>query len=375
MPPFRFILSLSLLLIFHENTAFSQVFPSGISYQAVVRDSNGDELINEAVTIEFSIRKNTFDGPVIFEESHNLIETNQFGLFSVVIGSGVNTGVGFFSSLSDIAWNDDSYFLEVRAAIPGQGQAQLLGVSQLLTVPYALYALKADTVLNEADGDPQNELIEDFYLNGNVLTITENNTDYSVDLGPILGGGVGGDSDNDVTNELITSVTAPSENELSITEGGVTNTYDISPISYATWSKTPGVVYNISEDVGIGTPNPNSTLTLNGSMSMKYVKLNGSLYDMTAATPASDDVNVFLCNVTSQGVTVRLISASLCAGRIYKFRKYFSGANTTNNVSIVPITGEYIDGISSYVMSHTLSEYVTIISDGIGWFLIDHSKD
>lgn len=323
-----FLLLVGLMLFDYSR---AQEFPSGISYQAVVRDINGDELSNSSVTIEFSIRKNTFDGPVVFDESHNLIETNQFGLFTTVIGNGVNTGMGVFTSLEEIDWNDDHYFLEVRAVIPGQGTLQILGVSQLLAVPYALYALKAESVLNEGDGDTQ--------------------------------------------NELITSVEAASENELNITEGDVTNTYNVSSISYATWDKSAGAVYNDEEKIGIGTSEPNSSLSLSGSFGARVLKVNGTTYDMNVANSSAEHVHVLLCDVTSGQVTIQLISATSCEGRMYKFRKYFDGGSTTNVVSLVPSSGELIDGLAAYSMSHSLSEYVTIISDGAGWFLIDHAKE
>lgn len=323
-----FLLLVGLTLLIHSK---AQQFPSGISYQAVVRDINGDELSNSSVTIEFSIRKNTFDGPVVFDENHNLIETNQFGLFTAVIGNGVNTGTGVFTSLEDIEWNDDNYFLEVRAVIPGQGALQILGVSQLLAVPYALYALKAESVLNEGDGDTQ--------------------------------------------NELVTSIEATSENELTVTEGDATNTYNVSSISYATWDKSSGAVYNDEEKIGIGTSTPSSSLSLNGSFGARVLKVNGSSYDMNIANSSAEHIHVLLCDVTSSSVTVNLISAVNCEGRMYKFRKYFDGGSTTNAVSIAPASGELIDGLTTYSMSHSLSEYVTIISDGVGWFLIDHAKE
>lgn len=305
----------------------AQSFPMGISYQAVIRNSGGMELSNSFVTMEFSIRKNTIDGPIMFDESHQLIETNQFGLITTVVGGGVNTGLGVFNSLLDLDWSDDKYFLEVRAIIPGQGSAQLLGVSQLLTVPYALLAQKAETVLNEGDGDSTNELIEDFSLQGNVLTITENEVDYSVDL---------------------------------------------SPIGFATWQKSSGVVYNTLERIGIGTADPTSTLSVNGSLSVPVMNLGAGVFDMGLG---NDDVHVLICNVTNGAVLVRLNSAATSAGRMYKFRKFSSVLNNTNPVEVIPVTGQMIDGVSSYQMSHNAAEYLTIISDGIGWYVIDHSKD
>lgn len=305
----------------------AQSFPSGISYQAVVRNANGLELSNSYVTMEFSIRKNTFDGPVVFDESHDLVQTNQFGLITAVVGAGVNTGLGVFSSLTDVDWADDKYFLEVRAVIPGQGSTQILGVSELLTVPYALMAMKAHSVLHEQDGDPANELIEDISLEGNVLTIRENDVDHSVDL---------------------------------------------SPIGFATWQKSTGRVYNTQEKIGIGTNNPTSTLSVNGSFSVPVVNLNPGVFDMGSG---NDNLHVLICNVTNGDVTVKLSSAATCVGRIYKFRKFSSVQNNTNHLEILPVSGQLIEGSTSFQMSHNAAEYLTLISDGTSWYVIDHSKE
>lgn len=292
-----------------------------------MRDVNGSELANTNISVKFSIRKNTFDGPMIFQENHQIIHTNQFGLFGAVIGEGVNTGLGVITSLADIDWSDDRYFLEVSAVIPGQGESQILGVSQLLAVPYSLYALRAESVMNEGDGDSENELIEDFSLQGNVLTIAEAGTEYSVDL---------------------------------------------SSISHATWNKEAGKVFNEFDKIGIGTALPNSSLSVEGSFSAKMIKTASPQFDMTSV---NGEVFAVLCDVSSNNIQVNLPSAAGRAGRMYKFRKLFAGASTSNNVIITPPSGEMIDGVSSFLMNHTNVEYVTIISDGTGWYLIDHSKE
>lgn len=320
-------LSQTLFAVLLSIAAQAQVFPPGISYQAVMRDINGEELSNTSVSVDFTIRKNTMDGQVVFEESHHLVATNQFGLFTVIIGNGVNTGTGIFNSLVEIDWGNDHYFLEVRAIIPGQGNPQVLGVSQLLAVPYAHYAAKADSVINEADGDPENELIEDISLDGLVLSIVENGQENSVDLGPV---------------------------------------------GYATWNKNVGVVYNLNEKIGIATATPQSSLSVNGSIAAKVLKISGEQFIMNSLNA---DIHVIICDVTSNNIHVNLIEASSCSGRIYKLRKFFSGANTSNNVQLTPATGEFIDGLSSFSMDHSLAEYITIVSDGIGWYLIDHSKE
>lgn len=344
--------------------------PATMTYQAVLRDNAGNQLVNQTVTIEFAIRENDPEGIIVFEEYHNLIPTNQFGLISTLIGNGVNTGNGTFNSLTEIPWGQHVYFLEVRAVIPGEGSPQLIGVSQLVTVPYAYYSKQAETVVNESDGDTTNELIEDFSLNGSVLTITENNVDYAVDLSTISGS----DNDNASDNELITSMTINDLLQLEIEEGTHVTNADLSALAFNTWSRNADGIYNTNDQVGVGTSAPNSTLDVGGSFGLSVTTLIGEDFDLNLS-PSSAATAVFICDVTSQDVNVQLISATNCPGRIYKFRKFFTGTSTTNNVNIIAPVGESIDMMPTYQMSNQYAEYVTIISNGSNWFLIEHSKD
>lgn len=61
--------------------------PQGINYQAVARNNAGAVLANQSIGLRLSIREATINGPTIYTETHT-VTTNQFGLFSVVVGSG-----------------------------------------------------------------------------------------------------------------------------------------------------------------------------------------------------------------------------------------------------------------------------------------------
>lgn len=347
----------------------AQSSPDSISYQAVVRDLLGSELANETVTIEFAVRAGSPVGAIVFEEFHSLIATNQFGLFTAMIGNGVPTGNGQFSNLSAIPWESQIYFLEVRAAIPGQGSTQVIGVSQMLTVPYAFYASRAGTVANEADGDPQNELIQDFSLSSTTLTITENDIEYAVDLSSLNDAG-----DTDSSNELITGMTLDDQFQLVVNEGVSSQAINMEPLAHATWNENVTSVYNVDKRIGVGTSAPKSTLEVAGSLGLGVTILNGENYDLNANSTNESTV-IFLCNVTTQNVLISLIPASTCAGRVYKFRKMFNNASTTNNVNIVAASGETIDGLPVYTMTNMYAEYISIVSSGSAWYVIEHSKE
>lgn len=373
MPQFltRFWLSIPLLLLCL--TIRAQDVPDSISYQAVVRDINGNELANQFVTVQFTIRHDSATGPVFFQEFHDLIETNQFGLFSTNIGGGVMTGNGLYNTLGEIPWDMGLYFLEVSASIPGSGDTQVLGTSQLLTVPYAFYADKAgvaETVLNEADGDPTNETITDFYIQLPYLYVQEGDALFQVNVNEL---GLGVSQDNDATNELIDDIQVENDSLLIVTEGPDVLTFNLAEISFATWHKNDVAVYNTTERIGIGTATPTSTLHVDGSVSLAFETVAAGTYAMDNLS-LNAHAAVYICNVTAGDIFISLPPAGSCSGRVYKFRKY-NPSFTSNDVSILPDSGETIDGNDDYTLSLALPEFLTIISTGTEWIVIDHSHD
>ena len=109
----------------------------GISYQAIVYDNNGFEKSNQAIQLQLSILGDSINGSAEYVESHT-VTTNNFGLFSIVIGSGVTEG-----NMTTVNWKSTK-FLKVEM-LDGD-EMTTLGVSQFLSVPYSYYSQKsADT--------------------------------------------------------------------------------------------------------------------------------------------------------------------------------------------------------------------------------------
>jgi hypothetical protein len=108
--------------------------PERFSYQGVARDAEGTPLVNEAIGLRLSLRSGSPTGTVVFQEIH-VATTNDHGLFTVQIGGGTG-GTGF----SAINWGTASHFLQVELDPNGGTTYQNMGTTQLLSVPYALYA-------------------------------------------------------------------------------------------------------------------------------------------------------------------------------------------------------------------------------------------
>ena len=115
--------------------------PQSFQYQAVVRDASGNAVTNQNVGFQISIISGSITGTVEYAETHSAT-TNAFGIVTLTIGSG-NVVTGTFS---DIAWGSNSYFIKVEADPLGGVSYIDMGTTQLLSVPYALFALNAGNV-------------------------------------------------------------------------------------------------------------------------------------------------------------------------------------------------------------------------------------
>jgi hypothetical protein len=201
---FTFLLSACL-------TGIAQV-PQKFSYQAVAVDASGSEMKNTPLCIRASIISGSFNGTEQWVEVHPNTKTDDYGLFTVEIGTGNPIG-GSQSAFANIAWGNTPHFLKIEMSLNGQcSNFILVGTNQLLAVPYSFYseragkantAVKTDTALvavtalsnpNDNDGDPTNEL-QQLSISGKTLSLSGGNA-ITIDPQAL------GDNDGDPTNEL-----------------------------------------------------------------------------------------------------------------------------------------------------------------------------
>jgi hypothetical protein len=139
----KLILFTSLMLLLAS--AFAQA-PQGINYQAIARDNVGTALPNHTIGIQISITDGN-GGPLQYREQHTPI-TNQFGLFTLNIGSGTPV-TGTFAAIS---WSTIDAWIEVGMDPAGGNSYTNMGTSQLLSVPYALYSASGGTQYTQGSG-------------------------------------------------------------------------------------------------------------------------------------------------------------------------------------------------------------------------------
>lgn len=109
--------------------------PQKFNYQTVVRNTSGAIVPNKPVTMRFTVRNNAPSGQVEYIEVDTLT-TNLLGLISVGIGK---------ENISGINWASGTKYLQVELDINAGANFIEMGNSQLLSVPYALYAENSGT--------------------------------------------------------------------------------------------------------------------------------------------------------------------------------------------------------------------------------------
>ena len=140
-----------LFILLFSGILFAQV-PGKMSYQSVIRNTDGTLLTNTNVGIEISILQNSTTGNTVFTESHSGL-TNANGLLTLQIGNGNAT----FRSFSNIDWAQGPYFIEIGIDPTGGNNYTINGTSELMSVPYALYAANAPQGATGPAG-PQGEI-------------------------------------------------------------------------------------------------------------------------------------------------------------------------------------------------------------------------
>jgi uncharacterized protein (TIGR02145 family) len=120
--------------LFININLFSQA-PQKMSYQAVIRNASNALVSNAPVKMRISILQSSATGNAVYSELHSAT-TNANGLVSIEIGAGTSPQ-GTFSSIN---WGNGTYFLKTETDPTNGTNYSIVGTSQLLSVPYALFS-------------------------------------------------------------------------------------------------------------------------------------------------------------------------------------------------------------------------------------------
>lgn len=208
------------------STGFGQV-PQKMSYQSVIRNTNGDLVTNTLIGERISILKDSPTGQAVYIETMTN-STNENGLLSIEIGGGTPV-TGTFAGIN---WAIGTYFVKTETDPNGGTNYSIIGTSQLMSVPYALYAEnsknlgKTTIILTDdiTDAEAATKIAEESGPNTENIIITNTTVLTSVNL-------------SSLTN-LISIDVSLNQNLTSINCSGLTKVYNEIKISSNTLLST-----------------------------------------------------------------------------------------------------------------------------------------
>ena len=116
--------------------------PEKMTFQAVIRDASNALLSNQNIGMQISILQGSINGNSIYTETHNPVSNNN-GLVNLEIGAGTVTSGNF----STISWSNGPFFIKTETDPNGGSSYSIIGTSQLMSVPFALHAKVAESVV------------------------------------------------------------------------------------------------------------------------------------------------------------------------------------------------------------------------------------
>ena len=150
MKRIRYFTSILLLFSLFTLPAVSQAPAGGISYQAVALDRDGSRIADTDIQVRFSLLGSSGQaGDPLYQEVHTA-HTGSDGLFTLVIGMGDVTAASVYESLSEIDYGSRSLYLRVETDRDGQGEFTLMGIQQMMSVPFAMHAGVTDRYFMQA---------------------------------------------------------------------------------------------------------------------------------------------------------------------------------------------------------------------------------
>lgn len=167
----RSFLPFLFLLLGMMSVLMAQTPPLAFKYQAVCRDVNGNPLINQAVKFKIGIVQGSINGNMVYTE-YQLDTTNSYGVSNLEIGRGTPLNGTF----SNINWANGPYFINLAFDPAGGNAFVSLGVQELLSVPYALYAGSSNTPGPQGPAGPQGVSITNSWVQGDSLYVALSNS-------------------------------------------------------------------------------------------------------------------------------------------------------------------------------------------------------
>jgi hypothetical protein len=339
--------------------------PQSFKYQAVARDNGGSLLMNQPVTFRISILQGSAGGASVYAETHP-VTTNNFGLANLNIGGGTPVSGNF----TTIVWGSNTYYIKVELDPLGGSAYQLMGTSQLLSVPYALYAK------NSGDGVGTGTSGQTLHHNGTSWTgsSTLYNNGTNVGIGTytplaklhVLEKLSSGNNIGDVL-DISRGTTGTPANGIG---SGLVFRNQVSNNGYAISGRIASVMENV--DVSYGTSAGMLFQTRNANSTMNdaiYIDSQGKV-GIGYNTPLGKLHVVGDLQINSSESSVALFTNALASGEAGLFQNYYAGNATGLKAGMNSTSagsGSY--GIYGYNYGFGIGVYgMTTKSTGIGTY-------
>ncbi|MFT4982285.1 MAG: hypothetical protein ACI9UR_002155 [Bacteroidia bacterium] len=138
--------------------------PEMFNYQGVARNADGKVLSNQEISLRIGILSAVNMDRAVYAEEH-ATKTNNLGLFSIQIGN----GEALEGEMIKVDWESSAHYVAIQLDADNSGNFLEMGTSQLLSVPYALYAKRSGTEQNTS-ADANRSDPNDWTINGNTGT-------------------------------------------------------------------------------------------------------------------------------------------------------------------------------------------------------------
>ena len=136
----------TLLILLMYCSLIAQHVPNGINFQGLARDPLFQPISNQSISIRISIYDSINFSSPDYQEIQNTT-TNNFGLFSLIIGKGNVSGNSNYSSLLQLDWSISPRFMTIEVDAMGGSNYLIYDTVSLVSVPYSLFSESAGTLV------------------------------------------------------------------------------------------------------------------------------------------------------------------------------------------------------------------------------------
>ena len=310
------MIALSHLLI---NTSFAQA-PQKMTYQSVIRNSSTVLITSTMVGMQISILQGSANGTPVYVETQTPT-TNANGLASLEIGNGVIV-LGNFSTIN---WATGPYFIKSETDPTGGNNYTITGTKELLSVPYALFAVNGNT-------GPQGPIGATGAAGANGINGATGATGLTGPTGAAstIAGPIGP-----------TGLTGATGGGTSVNCNTISNNnFTIRGTGSGNYECTDAVVITSTNHVGIGTTMPSSSFDLNigsGGFLVDGTSTNSNIAGRLRIGSASSstydlqvDGNAYITSGVRVGTTSAPATGGVMANGIIETNvRFIQGSSTT----------------------------------------------